>query len=536
MKTKTSNLLFVSIFAFVFLIGIASAAITLTSSVTTLSQSGGSFNLTVSSTENETIDLDISPVSDGSGKSIIFSLSPSQVILNTAEDASAIVNISYVVESGFDFEFGKAYNVLLTAVGSVSNEVTKTFKFEDSDFCEYGNPGSLRVTIKDIQVTEGFGEDKDWFAFDKVEVEIEVKNTGSEDIEDVVIEWGLYNTQSGEWTIEVDEEDELDIDEGDKEIITITFNLDDSLDEGLEDLEEGDYIIYIRATGEVADGTYEGENTCSSDSDTGKLTLEKNFVVLSNLKAPEISQCGSEVHISGDVWNIGSKDQNDVYIEIYNSELNIEEKIEVGDIDSFENTDFDFILNLPEDAQEKRYSLTLTVYDEDDDVYESGNNDESIFRLGFDVQGGCSVAKASVIAVLESGGQAGKEMVVKATIKNTGKKTAYYSLNLAGYSEWASSATLDKNSLTLNTGESGDVLLKLDVKKDAVGTNLFNLEVLSGNELVVSQPVQVEITKRKWGITGGLFSGENKYIWGIGLLNLILIILIIVVAIRIARK
>ena len=43
------------------------------------------------------------------------------------------------------------------------------------------------------------------------------------------------------------------------------------------------------------------------------------------LKYLKLSQCGSEVIISGDVWNIGSKDQNDVYIEIYNSELGIDE-------------------------------------------------------------------------------------------------------------------------------------------------------------------------------------------------------------------
>ena len=49
-----------------------------------------------------------------------------------------------------------------------------------------------------------------------------------------------------------------------------------------------------------------------------------------------------------------------------------------------------------------------------------------------------AVAKASVTAVLESGGEAGKVLVVRATITNTGKKTAYYSLNVAGYTGWAS--------------------------------------------------------------------------------------------------
>ena len=145
------------------------------------------------------------------------------------------------------------------------------------------------------------------------------------------------------------------------------------------------------------------------------------------------------------------------------------------------------------------------------------------------------MAKASVTAVLESGGQAGKPMVVKATITNTGNKAASYSLNVAGYTGWASSATLDKTSLTLNAGESAEVLLNFDVKKDALGSNLFNLEVLSENEMIANQPVQVEITKRAL-ITGNFLSGDNKYIWGIGLLNLILIVLIIVIAVRIARR
>lgn len=62
MKTKTLNLLFASVFALVFLIGFASATITLTSPVSTLSQTSGSFDFTVSSNENETIDLTIPSV------------------------------------------------------------------------------------------------------------------------------------------------------------------------------------------------------------------------------------------------------------------------------------------------------------------------------------------------------------------------------------------------------------------------------------------------------------------------------------------
>lgn len=538
MKTKTFNLLFASVFALVFLIGFSSATISLTSPVTTLSQSSGSFDFTVSSDQNETIDLSIPSISDGSGHTIIFSLSSEEITIDTSVEDSVLITVDYVVESGFNFQFEKTYTAKLNATGSVSGEATKAFNFEGSSFCEFSNQGNLKVTVKDIKVTsDSFGKDNKWFVFDTVEVKVEIRNSGREDIEDVVLEWGLYNTQSKKWTIEVDEEDEFDIDKGDRESITIKFKLDDSMDEDLEDLSKGKYIFYVRATGEIADGTHEGESTCASDSKEGELMLEKNFVVLYNLKAPEVSQCGSEAHISGDVWNIGSKDQEDIYLKIYNRELGIDEEIQIGDLDSFESTDFDLILQLPEDIVEKAYYLTITVYNEDNKVYKNKDDKESKSSLQLNVQGNCAVAKASVTAVLESGGQAGKEMIVKATIKNTGKKTSSYSLNVGGYTGWASSATLDKSSLTLNAGQSEDVLLTFNVKRDALGNNLFTLDVLSGNELIVSQPVQVEITKKKFSLFGGnLFSGENKYVWGIGLLNLILIILIIVIAIRISRR
>lgn len=539
MTNKKLNLLFASVLSLVFLIGLASATITLTPSITTLPQTSGSFNLTVSSNQNETINLNIPSVSDGSGRNIIFSLSPTQVILNTLSNPSDVVNVTYAVESGFNFEFTKTYNANLSATGSVSGALSILIPFVVSGFCETGNNGELSTTIEDVSVigANSFGKDNEWFPFDTVEIEVQVRDRGDEDIDNIALEWGLYDVQAKEWAIDVDEEDNFDLSSGDEQTTTITFTLDDSMDIDVQDLQKGNYIFYVRATGEIADGTFQGEDTCSSDSETGKLIVERDFVILNNLEVPAVVQCGADFQLSGTAWNIGSRDQQDVYAEVYNKELGINNvKIDIGGIDSFDNSDFNVPLTLPDSLQEKSYTLTLTVYDDNDDVFETGDNDKAVFTLPLVVQGNCAVAKASVVAVLESGGQAGKPLVVKATISNTGNKVASYSLSVAGYTNWASSATLDKSSLTLNAGDSADVLLTFNVDKTALGTNMFTLDVISENQQIVSQPIQVEITKRKFGITGNLFSGDNKYIWGIGLLNLILIILIIVIAVRIARK
>ena len=107
-------------------------------------------------------------------------------------------------------------------------------------------------------------------------------------------------------------------------------------------------------------------------------------------------------------------------------------------------------------------------------------------------------------------------------------------MNVAGYSDLASSFSLDQNTLSLNKGESKNVLITLDVNRDAAGSKTFFLELVSDGKLT-RQPVTVSISEGAAGITGFITEG-NWYLWGIGLLNIVLIIIIIVVAVRIARK
>lgn len=533
MEMKKLNLLFAGIFVLIFLIGSASA-LTLSSSTTTLSQSGGSFDITLSDTSGSG-NL-VYSVKDSSGTSYTgFSFNQPSFAGN------ATLSVVYTIPTGFNFDFKEEYTVTITATETVSGSITtKTIPFVASNFCEsVKNDGKLKASIDNIDVINDydFGDSNEWYMFDEIQVDVLVENNGNEDINNIVVEWGLYDTQSKEWAIELNEENDFDLNSDDDNTITFTFTLNNKLDEKLKDLEKGDYVLYVRATGEIDGGTYKGEDTCSSDSDTSKLVIDKDFVILNNIQVPATIQCDSETQISADVWNIGSRDQNNVYINVYNKELGIDQDVQVGDIDSFESSDFNFNLQLPKEIQEKKYTLTLTVYDDNNDVFENGNNDKSAFPVSLNVQGSCSVPKASLTAVLESGGQAGKQLVVRATITNTGTKSTIYLLSALDYTGWASSATFDKSALTLDTGNSEDVLITFDVNKDAIGTNSFNLKVLSGNELVVSQPVQIDITKSGIsGITGNLFSGNNGYIWGIGILNLILIILIIVIAVRIARK
>ena len=63
---------------------------------------------------------------------------------------------------------------------------------------------------------------------------------------------------------------------------------------------------------------------------------------------------------------------------------------------------------------------------------------------------------------------------------------------------------------------------------------MFNIEVVSQNQLLATQPVSVSITGAKTGLSG--IFGDSWYLWVLGLVNLVLVILIIVIAVRVVRS
>ncbi|MEK6925799.1 MAG: putative S-layer protein [Nanoarchaeota archaeon] len=404
-----------------------------------------------------------------------------------------------------------------------------------------GNPGSLKIKVSDVTVT-GFGEDNDWFPFDEIEVTVNVEVQGRDDVDNIEVEWGIYDNQNDQWIIDVDNEKDIDLRDGDDEDVTFTFKIDNKdLDIDVDELEDGDnYVLYVRATGDV-DNTA-NDATCKASSRNINMIIEKDFVILRNIELPESVSCGSTVQITGDVWNVGSRDQDSVSMRISANGLNINQLADIGDINSLDSESFDVSLKIPSDAEEKSYTLVLEVYDEDKGIFTADNDDEEArenFILKVD---SCSASgngnnggeDAVVSANIVSGGKAGQELVVKSTLKNTGSKDATYLINAAGYAGWASLSDLNPDTLTLKSGESDDVMLTFAVNKQASGEQTFDIEVLSGNSLVVSQPVSVTIEKS--GTSLNEIFGDNWYIWVIVLANVVLLVLIIVIAVRVSRK
>jgi len=407
------------------------------------------------------------------------------------------------------------------------------------NFCAYdngvtGNSGDLKVRISDITVT-GFGSDREWLPFDQIQVEVNVDNRGSDDVNNIALEWGLYNKKADSWVIDVSEEDNFDLSNGDDQTTTFKFKIDDKMDQDLTDLDNGNnYVLYVRATGEV-DNTNSDE-TCTTTSDDIKIIIDRNFALLRNLVLPDQVSCGSDVEITGDVWNIGTKDQDEISIRIYNNDLKINQKVDIGSIDSFDKQKVDAIIKIPVGISEKSYTLNFEVDDADGNIYESNfDSQESTTSILLPVT--CKVQqqpKAIVSADLVSGGQAGKELVVKATITNSGDAPATYLLNAAGYAQWATLSSISPTSLNIGAGKTGEALFTFNVNKGISGDQLFNIELVSNNELAANQPVSVTIEKSKTSLSQ-LF-GDSWYIWLIGALNVILVVVIIIIAVKVSKK
>ncbi len=463
-------------------------------------------------------------------KSGDFSASLStSTIASLAAGASQTITVT-ILEDLEDLEIG-ANTLTITATASDGTADSGVVSV-NGKYCNYENNGNLKLSNLEVDVNSGYGNNEEWFAFDEIEVSLDIDNKGNDDIKNIEIEWGLYNTVTGNWIVD-DKESDFDLKDGKDKSVTFTFILDKDIDE----FEDGDFVFYVKATGD--DKEFGGNETCVSDSIAIDVQVESDFVIASDVQIDNSDsvQCGSTIQISGEVWNIGSDDQDEVSVDIFNSELGIDERFDIGDIDALDSEKMDISLKIPSNAESKTYYLRLQVVDEDGDVYENDYDDDlSESFLEIKVTGCSSSASiASISAVLESGGNPGEELVVKATVTNTESSTQTYTLNAAGYSNWATLGQVSPQTFTLSSGQSQTAYVTLNVNDNAEGDKLFSLE-LTSSKGTMTQPVSVSISSGSSGITGAFIGANNWYLWGIGLLNVVLVVIIVIVAIRVARS
>jgi len=556
MKNKQFTLLAFGILASLFLIGMTSAAITLyPDSYSANAAQGNSVSFTFkiyndgTSSDYNLTNLGLTKYNLINGSNILPSSNIALThsitkILNKTNSSDITVTVSVPSSQSAGLYVG---NIMVSGdhEGSTGSPASRNISLsinvigpeesEEISSCT-SNPGELK--IKKIEFTNNgissntFGEDDKWLPYENIEAVIKVENNGGDDIENIELKWGIYDADSNKWVIELDEEDEFDINEDKDEELTISFSIDDDLDVDLEDLNGGtNFRFYVIASGDV-DNSSELK-TCVTDYKSVEIIIEDDFVIANNLAVPESVNCGSTFELAGDILNIGKDEQKDVSINVYNQDLGIDEDINLGDIDAFDNAKLNILLNVPENAEDKVYTLEVSVLDNSNEIYEY-DNEESTALVDITVSGMCKIdANTKIDASLVSGVKAGEEFVVKTTLKNNGKKTMTFTLNPTGYTDWATSAKINQTSVTLKAGESKDVLVTLATKKSVSGEKTFNVDLLVGDQVVMEQPITVKLAKSGFSLTD--VQGSNQTLI-MALVTLILIVAIITVAVRVSRK
>lgn len=552
MKTKNSLLFFAGLFALLLVASVSADNFTMqtVNIPASVAQDADSFDIDFSVTYegvgSTTFNLTDSLITGGSA-SIAFDQGPTNIAINENETVNITATITFGTQNGPIAGTLTASNPQNTDTLDFSVTLTDTQEDWESDFCLYDdgfsdNPGDLDVKIDKVEVSTGWGDDESWFPLDQIEIEFAIENDGDDDIDNIQIEWGLWDTSGEEWIIDVDDEKDFDLKDGKDENLIITFTVDESdFDVDLDDLDDGDdYVLYVRGVGEVDNS--DNDDTCDWDSETIEMVIEGDFVIATEFDfVSETVSCGLNLAFSSEIWNVGEDDQDEVEVRITSRNFDYQRIFQMGDIDAFDNQKLDLTIPIPRNLGEGTYSLEFEVYDEDDDIYENDfDDDESRTAVSFTVSGGCSDSETPqegsvlVSANLASGGVAGQELVINAMITNTGSESQSFRFNAAGFNEWASTATLSRDTALVAAGDAAEITIVFDVNEDAQGDNVFRLEVVSDDELVASQPVSVTIQRGASGI-GDVF-GDNWYLYLVVALNVILIIIIIVVATRISGR
>ena len=531
----------------IFIFGILVSGFSFTTNPTSIpvfNNVGQTKTITIGSSENFVATdisdsrFDISPFFDISSNSVSFSATLKSLSgLAIGSYTQPVINITNATNAG-DFS-------------SLSLDYVKSF-------CRDG-PKDSNNLILDVTVrNRGEGRVYEWQPLDKIEVQVRLTNNQIDELRDTVFKIGLFQKGSLTNVIEdmiwvsadKEEYDAGDIREG---RASSRYNFEFVVDPSEVKLGEK-YILVVKAypdgkesttcidyssglSGDLGSSEYFGEIEIRAESTRNKMVIIDE-IPFSDTKIS--GSCGQNVNFFANLYNIGSKDyENSVRVSLYNSELGINiEETYTGDLYSGDKATVSFSFDIPRNATEKTYPLYMkTHYDYRESTGTYRETSANTFTAYLDVKGNCVIVSPVIIsASLESESKAGKELIIKTLISNTGSISKSIVVDPSEYSSWAEIAELP-SPIVVGAQETGEVLLKFNVRKDVSGIQMFKIDVYSGGELLASQPVSVNIEPRSFlDITGFSITNGNLYLWGLGLLNIILVLVIIIVAIRVAKK
>lgn len=504
-------------------------------------------NGTINVSNNGNTPITVNLTSSGFG----VTFNQSQVSL--AAYSSAKVNVSATDMSKLILGNNAPVINAVDSNTSVTNApVSLTMTSIQKSLCLNGPTEKRNLTINDVSIDSVLGTEEKWRPLDSVKIDVEVKNLGKDTVDDVFVQMFLYNSGGNDVTSSLDfnnsDEETFDlgsVSDGERETATFEFKVPADLERGTYKLA---FKVYSKDLGEDIECIDQSSQLSSiSSSSAGlfkQITVERyssssdagKFIAFDEIKlSPSDAVCGDTMTMSFKVANVGSKNQKQVRVNLVSKELSISQSYVLKNgLDMGEDKILTFLFDVPQ-VVDKTYTLSLTAdYDYSNDAYDQST--EEATRVPLKVFG-CTTPTAPVATVAlqvasDSETKAGSPLTVKATIRNSGNLTLPFVISAKSFDSWADLSSISDQLVSLAPGESKDITIVLNVKSGISGTQSLLVEARSSDR-IATQALQVDIASSSW-LPASLQG--NAMVWVIGALNVLLVLIIIAVAIRVARR
>ncbi len=245
---------------------------------------------------------------------------------------------------------------MILFLASVAHAADTRLFFSDVDV-KVGSKTSNN--LNDGETIDDEAEPGDTVEF-RIKVQSNFTNNDNIDIEDITVEVTIEEIDDGDDFD--DESSDFDLSPGRDKRVTVKFEIPLEVDEDTFD-------VIIRAEGEDENGTdhtAEMRLKLEVDKETHRLILTRN-----TLSPAEVACNRRNVQLGVTVLNIGNEDEDDVSIQIINSDLEVDIDEEIGELEAepFEETSKftkTYSFNVPANTESGSYPITVrALYDDD---------------------------------------------------------------------------------------------------------------------------------------------------------------------------
>ena len=223
---------------------------------------------------------------------------------------------------------------------------------------------------RDSSVDDGEKISKDASRSDKIVLTFEVKNLFDDNydeggIDNVEVNVQIDESDEDEFDESVDEDStDFDVNAGDREKdVTVEFDVPD-------DAEDGTYTFLVTATGEDGNGA---EHTAKMTFDL-EVKIERDDVRITRIDlTPTTVECSRDVLMSVQVKNHGSRDQDDVSLQIDSAALGIDEdfKFELEESGGDDDARRQFSFTVGDNVAAAIYPIEVRVFIDGDELQDS---------------------------------------------------------------------------------------------------------------------------------------------------------------------